>query len=145
MALELRLNRIDRQDTYTGGLLSVLKGGKWVPICATLEDPIRELGPHGEGKIRGNTCILPGRYKVQLTLSRRFGKVLPLLIGVLFFAGIRIHVGNWTKDTDGCILVGLKRIGNALQRSVAAMKLLMDLLNQAQQDEEEVFITIVNG
>lgn len=145
MALELLLNRIDRTSTYTGGILSIQKAGKWVPICATLEDPIRILGPNGEGKVYGDTCILAGRYGVKLTLSTRFKKVLPLLIGVLFFAGIRIHVGNWTKDTDGCILVGLKRNGNTLVNSVAAMKLLMDLLTQAEQEKEEIFITIVNS
>jgi hypothetical protein len=143
--MELRLNRIDRTATYTGGILSVLKGGKWVHIADTLEDPIRKLGPNGEGKVYGNTCILPDRYKVELTWSNRFKKILPVLIGVLFFAGIRIHIGNWTKDTDGCILVGLKRNGNALISSAAAMKLLMDLLTQAQADKEDVFITIVNS
>lgn len=143
--MELLLNRIDRTSTYTGGILSVQKAGKWVPICATLEDPIRVLGPHGEGKIHGNTCILAGRYLIQLTLSTRFGKILPLLIGVLFFAGVRIHVGNYTKDTDGCILVGLKRTKNTLVNSVSAMKLLMDLLTQADHDKEEIFITIVNS
>ena len=144
MSLELKLNRIDRTDTYTGGVLSVYLAGKWVPICCTLEDPIRALGPHGEGKIHGNTAILAARYLVKLTMSKRFGKILPELIGVLFFAGIRIHVGNWTKDTDGCILVGLKRIKNALQSSVAAMKLLMDLLEKASQEGEEIYITIEN-
>ncbi|GAB2571773.1 DUF5675 family protein [Spirosoma areae] len=143
--MELRLSRIDRAATYTGGILSVQKAGKWVPLCSTLEDPIRELGPAGEGKIKGNTAILAGRYRVKLTFSERFGKVLPLLLGVLFFAGIRIHVGNWTADTDGCILVGLKREGNTLKGSIAAMKLLMDVLTQADKDNQAIYITIVNS
>lgn len=142
--LELKLNRIDCTDTYTGGVLSVQKSGVWVPIACTLEDPIRELGPHGEGKIWGNTGILAGRYLVKLTLSKRFGRVTPELMNVKFFAGIRIHVGNWTKDTDGCILVGLKRNKNALISSASAVKLLMDLLEQAGKEELEVYITIEN-
>lgn len=42
-------------------------------------------------KIFGKTAIPTGTYKVQLTYSPRFKRVLPLLIGVKGFEGIRIH------------------------------------------------------
>ncbi|UHG93436.1 DUF5675 family protein [Spirosoma oryzicola] len=143
--MELLLNRIDRTDSYTGGVLAVFKANKSVQILATLEDPIRGFGPKGEGKIWGETAIPAGRYKVELTKSKRFGIVLPELLKVPFFSGIRIHIGNWTKDTDGCILVGTKRVGNMVQRSAVGLKLLMDLLREAEAQNDDVFITIVNA
>ena len=41
-----------------------------------------------------------------ITRSQKFGHWLPLVVGVLHFEGIRIHSGNSSDDTAGCILVG---------------------------------------
>lgn len=57
-------------------------------------------------KIFGESCIKPGEYKVTVTYSNRFKKDLPLLLDVPEYEGIRIHSGNTSKDTLGCILVG---------------------------------------
>lgn len=55
------------------------------------------------------TAIPAGRYRVILSYSQRFKRVLPELIGVPQFMAIRIHGGNTTEDTEGCILVGMGR------------------------------------
>ncbi len=144
MDLELLLKRTALEEAYTGGELSVEKKGRTVVLADTLEDTVREFGPKGEGKIRGETAIPAGRYQVIFSYSQRFKKVLPEVLNVPFFSGIRIHVGNWTKDTDGCILVGLERKGSALVSSRAAMKLLTDELQKTIDDGGNIFITIVN-
>ena len=106
-------------------------------ICWTLEDVVREK------KEPGTTAIQAGKYPVILTESVRFKKRLPLLVEVPNFNGVRIHSGNTSADTEGCILVGLQKGVNSIGRSRAAMDALMPRLEAALQDGE-VFIEIRN-
>lgn len=70
-----------------------------VAFCDTLEPAIApRYGAPG--------CIAPGFYPVRLTMSPRFGEILPLIDRVIGRSGIRIHPGNTAADTVGCILVG---------------------------------------
>lgn len=92
----------------------------------TLEDEIREqLGPVSAWKVRGQTAIPAGRYRVQLRHSPRFGRVLPWVQDVPGFEWILIHAGNRSIDTEGCILVGLDRAPAEVRRSQMAMQQLM--------------------
>ena len=50
--------------------------------------------------------IPTGLYEVRITPSPRFKRPLPLLIDVPGHDGIRIHPGNSSVDTTGCILLG---------------------------------------
>lgn len=47
-----------------------------------------------------------GIYNITRTYSPKFGRIMPLVNNVTGRAGIRIHWGNTSKDTSGCILVG---------------------------------------
>ena len=62
--------------------------------CYTLEDCVRDK------KIYGMTAIPTGTYKVILNLSNRFKRVLPLLIDVSNFEGVRIHPGNYAGNEN---------------------------------------------
>lgn len=73
--------------------------------CEVLEDTCRV----GLPKVHGATAIPAGRYPVRLTMSPRFGRVLPLVDLVPGFQGVRIHAGNTAGDTEGCLLPGRKR------------------------------------
>jgi hypothetical protein len=73
----------------------------------TLED--RQRGPM-ETKVWGKTAIPAGIYDCRLTMSPRFGKMLPELFDVYNFERIRIHGGNKADDTEGCILVARERL-----------------------------------
>jgi len=70
-------------------------------FCHTLEDEKRADGL----KVYGETAIPAGIYNVKLTISNRFKRLMPLLLDVEGFKGIRIHGGNTSKDTHGCPLV----------------------------------------
>lgn len=104
----MELKRIARKDTYTIGKLYI----DGVYFCDTLEPTDRGLvGSMSESqikaiKVKGKTAIPTGTYNMALTHSPRFKRILPLLLGVKGFDGVRVHAGNTAKDTEGCILVG---------------------------------------
>lgn len=63
-------------------------------VCYTLEDKIRLE------KIKHETCIPAGIYTIEMTYSPTFKKILPLLLNVPGFYGIRIHPGNYADHED---------------------------------------------
>lgn len=104
----------------------------------TLEDVVREDGL----KIPGETAIPAGTYTVDITQSPRFGRLLPLLIGVNGFVGIRIHPGNTASDTEGCILVGQGKGKNVVLSSRAAFDALFPKLKAAHDRREPITIRV---
>jgi hypothetical protein len=94
--MKLTLKRETRTDASTIGRLFI----DGVFQCVTLEDVERNI------KVYGKTAIPTGTYKVVLTPSPRFKRILPLLLDVPGYSGIRIHPGNTAHDTEGCILPG---------------------------------------
>lgn len=108
------------------------------PECHTLEDVVR----HGP-KILHETAIPAGRYRLIINYSVRFSKMLPLLLDVPGFTGIRIHAGNHANpDSSGCILVGLGKSEQGITRSREAMDRLLPQLALPLARGEQVWITI---
>lgn len=126
--MKLELKRVALKDTYTIGKLYI----DGVFFCDTLEDKVRDV------KIKGITAIPYGTYKVILSLSNRFKKVLPLLVSVPGFEGIRVHGGNSAADTEGCVLVGENKEVGKVINSRKTMDKLMPILESA----ENITITI---
>ena len=102
--------------------------------CYTLEDPPREE------KIPGITGISAGTYEIVLNWSPKFKRIMPLLLGVRDFSGIRIHSGAVPEHTEGCILVGDSWTNDRLFDSRTAYGRLLAKLMKA---EDRIFITIV--
>ena len=100
--MKLTLTRIAKRADYTIGRLADEKGEK---ICDTLEPTWRDYNV-GEKKLKGRSAVPEGTYRVVVTRSQRLGSYLPLLVGVPGFEGVRIHSGNTSRDTEGCMLVG---------------------------------------
>lgn len=102
----------------------------------TLEDVARKV------KIPNETCIPGGTYKVIINMSTRFKRLMPLLLNVPNFEGIRIHNGTDQSNTSGCILVGNNAIIGKLVDSRQTFYRLFDILNAAFERGEEITIKI---
>lgn len=102
--MNLILKRFEYASNYTIGRL--YNGDTY--LCYVLEDRVREKEgqPVTLWKVRGETAIPRGTYKVIVDYSNHFGKELPHILDVPGFDGVRIHTGNSDKDTEGCLLVG---------------------------------------
>lgn len=116
----------------THGVLSVDE----VFECYTLEDAIREVAgkPVAEWKVQNETAIPSGKYRVIIDHSEHFGKMLPHVLDVPGFAGVRIHSGNTAADTEGCVLVGRMRGPLDVLESRAAFSQLFVKLSLALAD-----------
>lgn len=140
--LELVVQRVALKQHYTIGRLYV-DGEKF---CDTLEDMVRDLNrngkfDNGEKKVYGETAIPYGSYEVKMTYSPKFSKkatykmfihdgLMPEICDVPEFTGIRIHGGNTSKDTLGCILVGKNTEVGCLYYSLSTFESLYKILYQ---------------
>ena len=116
--MRIELVRIAFKDMYTIGKLYV--DGKY--FSDVLEDVDRGLDSSMseseilEKKVKGQTAIPTGQYVINITYSPKYKRMMPLLLDVKGFSGIRIHSGNSSKDTEGCLLVGKnKKVGMVLE------------------------------
>lgn len=106
--MEIVIWRKYRKSNYTIGKMYI----DGVLFCNTLEDTDRGLmqgmnvGEIMTKKLAGETAIPVGDYKLTRTWSPRFKKMMPQIMNVKGFSGVRIHAGNSAKDTEGCPLVG---------------------------------------
>lgn len=112
--------------------------------CYALEDTVREVKgqPVSQWKVAGKTAIPAGRYKVIVDMSNRFKRELPLLVNVPGFAGVRIHPGNSSADTEGCILPGASHSTDWVGESKKAFASLFDKIRDALAEGDTVWLEI---
>jgi Family of unknown function (DUF5675) len=138
--MKMILERLQIDPDVTIGALSI--DGDFE--CWVCEDVVREIDgqPVTSWKVPSKTAIPYGTYKVDITMSARFKRLLPLLLDVPCFAGIRIHPGNTAADTEGCLLPGLDRMAKSVGRSRVAFESLFMALKDAKNRAEPISIEI---
>ena len=133
--MNLVLKSIHEGDTFTVGQLYEETKYGLSPICYTLEDKVREVEgqPVSSWKVQNETAIPRGTYNVSVTLSNRFKTRLPLLNDVDGYTGVRIDSGNSSKNTEGCILVGMTWDGKSdwIGSSKIAMSALLPIIDNS--------------
>ncbi|MRV76286.1 hypothetical protein GJ700_31710 [Duganella sp. FT92W] len=130
--MNLDLQRTTLSGKSTIGTLSV--NGQFE--CFTLEDTVRPK------KIPGITAIPAGDYEVVITYSEHFRRMLPMLLNVPEYDGVRIHTGNTPEDTQGCILVGLEQGQDRIHASKMAFDHLFVQLEAALRSKEKILLHV---
>jgi len=117
--------------------------------CWTFEDVVREVPgqPVTTWKIAHETAIPEGMYRIRFTPSARFHGLMPQLMDVPGFDGIRIHAGNTSADTSGCILVGHEPMpkGDGVLHSRDAFGPVYSRLMDCYQAAEPIVIDVRNA
>lgn len=152
--MELTLIRRWKKEDYTIGDLYI--DGTW--FCNAIEDrdrgltqdmPLEEIK---KKKVYGETAIPTGRYRVTMKVQspkyankKQYAKCkgyVPRLLDVPGFDGILCHIGNYAKDSYGCILLGENKIKGAVVNSTVWFWKFYDILKEADNRGEEIWITI---
>lgn len=136
--------------------------GRWYAsntyLTNSLENPDRGLTSNmSESEIKrikvpGNTAIPLGTYQVVLSYSNKFRNkawakkyngLVPEILGVKGFSGVRVHPLNYVSETDGCPGIGDNKTVGKLSNSVKRYYELMDnYIMPAWRGGELIMITI---
>ena len=141
MKIELNIKRYIYNDSKTTGGEANNIGDFFIDgefFCYSLEDEIRFE------KVYGKTAIPDGRYKVVLTMSNRFKRIMPLLLNVPNFEGVRLHGGNTAENSHGCPLIAFNtdkvKIWGSAEKALT--KKLQDF--EKANPDGEIWLTIEN-
>jgi len=152
--MRLKVDRRWKKKGYCIGAFYV----NGIRLCDTVEDEDRGLNSSmwlediQRIKVKGETAIPTGTYKVILSVSpkfknrawaKKYGGLIPEIRNVRGFEGIRIHPGNTAEDCTGCILVGENKIKGGVINSTKCYYELMDsYLMPAWSRKEEITIVV---
>ena len=153
--LELVLDRRWKKETYTIGVLSV-DDQRFSETCEdkdrglTSDMPIEVIK---RGKVYGLTAIPRGRYRIDMNTvspkfknrpwAKKYGGIVPRLVGVPCWSGVLIHPLNYATESDGCIGPGENKVKGGVINSVEYFCKLMDEhLMPAKVTGKEIWITI---
>ena len=134
--MQIKIIRKWFTEKSTTGVLSI----NGIKCGFTLEDVARAEGV----KIPGVTAAPAGTYKVVNDYSEHFKKIMPHILNVPRFEGVRFHGGNKPEDTEGCILVGLKKGEDSISMCQAVFDYLKGSIDEAMKNKEVVELTIIN-
>lgn len=142
--MQLKVIRTEKNMYCTIGKLYI--DGQY--FCDTLEDVDRGLSNDMEinkitsVKVYGKTAIPTGTYSVILSQSNRFKRILPEILNVPGWSGVRIHSGNKAEDTLGCILVGTRLNEQYITNSRETEKKLLVLMQIALSKKDAITLEI---
>ena len=135
--IDCLLLRSDFGDEFTLGTFCF--AGKFLGY--TCEDRDRHLEAGG-AKIPGRTAIPRGYYRLTVSMSQRFGKLMPEIKDVPQFSGVRVHGGNTHVDTEGCPLLGAKKTVDGVKECRAVNERLVKLIQGVEAQRDECWLVV---
>ncbi len=134
----------EKGETYRKGNLTV--DGR--TIVSTLEPQDKGLTQETDpeeiiaAKLSGKCAIPYGTYEVVIVYSEKFKRFVPRLLNVPGFQAIEMHEGNSSKDSEGCILIGIsgERGKDWINLSRTGNQILMNYLRAIPN--EKIVLTI---
>ena len=116
-------------------------------VFDTLEDPERDfnndgdLEDEGEKKVYGDTAILRGFYKLTVTYSPTFKKMMVLINDTPYFVGVRYHGGLHKGHTEGCVLVG-EKVGEGRLKQIDGTNKMIELVRKCIKEDGYCYVEI---
>lgn len=119
-------------------------------VCTRGELYLHDLKLH---TLEPSDYIIPeGIYLIRFSYSPKFSskspyskvlnKKVPEIIGIQGHSGVRIHVGNYPSETQGCILVGTCGNDSMVLNSRNAYTQLCNKIHDIQLRYPNVFFTL---
>lgn len=152
--MDILVDRKWKKDTYTIGKCFINGNA----FSDTVEDKDRGLVnamPLDEiksKKVYSKTAIPTGTYEVKLTYSPKFAKnvwgrkykgLVPQIMNVPAYEGVRIHPFNTAEESLGCIAVGKNSVkGKVLEATKYYYRLMDDYILPAIKKREKITLTI---
>lgn len=130
--------RLSGAESFTPGQLYA----SGLRVGFTCEDEDRNLENGKEAKIYGRTAIPRGTYTLEVSYSHKFGKLLPAVLDVPGYSGIRIHGGNRAEDSLGCILVGQVRTSTGIAQCASTVQRIIAMITTCEERNEKVTLII---
>lgn len=119
--MDLKLVTTDSVKSGIFGMLYSVESPK--PVFHTLEHAYETtLGTYEPKLLPGNYLCIRGQHRLHSGPIETFE-----ITGVPNHNGILFHYGNYNTDSDGCVLVGIDRIGDMITDSRDAFASFMKL------------------
>lgn len=142
----IRIDRYLYTTRTTIGRLHLPNQDGGQAFCHTLEDTVRAHGI----KVTKETAIPEGIYKIKLTESEKFKRLMSIIYtennlkikaGGIGFKGVRFHGGNTHKDSEGCPLVAFNYINDHTIQGTAEKALTAKIKEYLKKGNVYVKIT----
>lgn len=125
--MNIQVNRFERTKDYTISRVTLKDYKLNNYTFYAIEPPVHYL------KAVKPYAIPCGTYKLLYTWSHRLKKNTWQVMNVPGFEGIRVHSGNYAKDTLGCLILGTKENKDHVENSRVAVDMFNDILSKLKE------------
>ena len=94
-------------------------------------------------KVKGKTAIPKGKYQITMSYSPKFKRYLPLINDIKCFSRVLVHVGNYPKDTEACVLLGKNNKVGMVSNSTYWVNKFVEKVNETINHGEIVTLEII--